>query len=342
MRATVDRPGLDSQGRSPLIKIRRVRKGDLSKVRDVLEQAFSDFFERQLGTRPRQVFGGAQYVHHRWLMEPWGCFVAEEGDGKIVGAAVAVMWGTVGLVGPVAVLPNYQNQDIGQQLLTACQGFFDENKAVLQGLATYPGSPKHLLFYQKFGYRPRGLVALMARTLERRETSAVARPAKPAVAIRRYSTLEEAKKKAAILKLRKITNAVYRGMDLGKEVEIVDGLALGDTLLLEKGRDLIGFAIYHTPGMSEAPQGSLYVKFLAIDARHKKTENLIALISAIEDLAGDAQLQRVLAPAYTYYWTAYQTLMDRGYHIDFSMVRMKRGKVIDDEDPTALVLDDWR
>jgi len=52
MRATVDRPGLDSQGRSPLIKIRRVRKGDLSKVRDVIEQSFSDFFERQTGTRP--------------------------------------------------------------------------------------------------------------------------------------------------------------------------------------------------------------------------------------------------------------------------------------------------
>ena len=137
MRATVDRPGLDSQGRSPLIKIRRVRKGDLSKVRDVIEQAFGDFFERQVGTRPRQVFGGAQYVHHRWLMEPWGCFVAEEGDGKIVGAAVAVMWGTVGLVGPVAVLTHYQNQDIGQQLLAACQEFFDENKATLQGVCTY-------------------------------------------------------------------------------------------------------------------------------------------------------------------------------------------------------------
>ena len=80
----MDRPGLDNQGRTPLIKIRRVRKGDLAKVRDVIEQAFGDFFERQVGTRPRQVFGGAQYVHHRWLMEPWGCFVAEEGDGKIV------------------------------------------------------------------------------------------------------------------------------------------------------------------------------------------------------------------------------------------------------------------
>ena len=342
MRATVDRPGLDSQGRSPLIKIRRVRKGDLSKVRDVIEQAFSDLFERQLGMRPRQVFGGAQYVHHRWLMEPWGCFVAEEGDGKIVGAAIAVMWGSLGLVGPVAVLPNYQNQDIGQQLVTACQGFFDENKAVLQGVATYPHSPKHLVFYQKFGYRPRGLVMITAKPLDRREIVQATKSAKTAVGIRRYSTLEEAKKKATILKLRRITNAIYRGMDLGKEVEIVDGLALGDTLLLEKGRELIGFAIYHTPGVSEAPQGSLYVKFLAIDPRHRKTEHLHALLAAVEDIAHEGQLQRVVAPVYTFYWTAYQTLVERGYLIDFTMVRMKRGKQIEDEDPSDLVLDDWR
>jgi ribosomal protein S18 acetylase RimI-like enzyme len=343
MRATVDRPGLDSQGRSPLIKIRRVRKGDLSKVRDVLEQAFSDFFERQVGTRPRQVFGGAQYVHHRWLMEPWGCFVAEEGDGKIVGAAIAVMWGTLGLVGPIAVLPNYQNQDIGQQLLTACQGFFDENKAALQGLATYPSSAKHLLFYQKFGYRPRGLVMIAQKPLDRREIVQATRPAKPAVTLRRYSTLEESRKKATILKLRRITNGILRGMDLGKEVEIVDGLALGDTLLLEKGRELIGFAIYHVPGVSEAPQGSLYVKFLAVDQRHKKVENLHGLLAGLEDLAHELQLQRVVAPAYTYYWTAYQALRDRGYQIDFTMVRMKRGKATDDdEDSGSLVLDDWR
>jgi N-acetylglutamate synthase-like GNAT family acetyltransferase len=275
-------------------------------------------------------------------MEPWGCFVAEEGDGKIVGAAVAVMWGTIGLVGPVAVLPNYQNQDIGQQLLTACQGFFDENKAVLQGVATYPGSPKHLLFYQKFGYRPRGLVALMARTLERRETPAVARPAKPAVTVRRYSTLEEAKKKAAILKLRKITNAVYRGMDVGKEVEIVDGLALGDTLLLERGADLAGFAIYHQPGVSEAPAGSGYVKFLAIDPKQRKTEHLEQLVGSIEDLAQEQGLSRVILPVYLRYWQAYSTLVKCGYQVDLTMVRMQKGKQEDYEDPSDLVLDDWR
>jgi N-acetylglutamate synthase-like GNAT family acetyltransferase len=342
MRATVDRPGLDSQGRTPLIKIRRVRKGDLSKVRDVIEQAFGDFFERQVGTRPRQVFGGAQYVHHRWLMEPWGCFVAEEGEGKIVGAAVAVMWGTVGLVGPIAVLTNYQNQDIGQQLLAACQEFFDENHATLQGLATYPYSPKHLMLYQKFGYRPKGLVAITAKPLDRREIVQATGPPKLGATVRRYSGLEEVKKKAAMLKIRRITNGIWRGMDVGKEVEIVEGLNLGDTLLLEKGREAIGFAIYHTPGVSEAPHGSVYIKFLAIDSRHQKPEYLHTLLGAIEEIAHAAQLSRVVVPAYTYYWTAYQTLLERGYHIDFTMVRMKRGKQGDHEDPNDLVLDDWR
>jgi ribosomal protein S18 acetylase RimI-like enzyme len=272
-------------------------------------------------------------------MEPWGCFVAEEGDGKIVGAALAVMWGTVGVVGPIAVLTNYQNQDIGQQLLAACQEFFDENKAALAGASTYPYSPKHLMLYQKFGYRPRGLVVVTGKHLDRREPAPPARPARPGLGVRRYSTLEEAKKKPAMARLRRITNGIWRGL---KEVEIVDGLALGDTLLLEKGREIVGFAICHLPPNSEAPHGSAYVKFLAIDQRHQKPEHLHALLGGVEDLAVSVQLGQVVAPAYTYYWNAYQALLERGYRIDFTMVRMKRGKQEDVEDPASLVLDDWR
>ncbi len=136
VRATVDRAGLDPQGRLPKVQIRRVRKGDLSRVRDVFEQSFGDFLERQLGTRPRQAFDGAQYVHHRWLMEPWGCFVAEEDGSKLVGAALAATWGTLGLLGPVAVLTHYHNQSIAQQLIRAAEEFFDENKATLHGAVT--------------------------------------------------------------------------------------------------------------------------------------------------------------------------------------------------------------
>jgi ribosomal protein S18 acetylase RimI-like enzyme len=342
MRATVERPGLDSQGRSSLVKIRRVRPGDVPKVQDIIEQGFADFFERQFGTRPRQVFGGAQYVHHRWLMEPWGCFVAEETSGKLVGAAVSVLWGSLGLVGPVAVLPNHQHQGIGQQLVAACQAFFDENEVTLRGLVTYPQSPRHLAFYQKFGYRPRGLVAITTRSLERVEGAAGPRLVKPPFGVRRFSSLEEARKKTVLAKLRRISNAVRRGMDLRKEVEIADGLALGDTLLLERGSEVIGFAVFHTPGRGEAPHGSLYLKFLAIDPRHRKPEHVLALLGALEEVAVEGQLTRLIAPVYTYYWTAYQTLLQRGYSIDVVMVRMRRGKPVEDENPSDLVLDDWR
>jgi predicted N-acetyltransferase YhbS len=352
VRATVDRAGLDSQGRLSKVQIRRVKKGDLSRIRDVIEQTFADFLERQLGTRPRQAFGGAQYVHHRWLMEPWGCFVAEEDGAKIIGTALAVNWGSIGILGPVAVLTNYQNQTIGQQLIRAVEDFFEENKVVLHGAVTYPTSPKHLFLYHRFGYKPKSLTAAMTRVLDRASAGRPPAAVPPAVklpaarpvsaAVRRYSSLEEAKKKAALARVHRITNAVCRGLDLAKEIEIVDGLALGDTLLLERGKDLVGFAVYHAPGVSEAPAGALYVKFLAIDPQQKKVEHLEQFIAAIEELAHELGLARVILPVYLRYHAAYSTLVRLGYHVDFTMVRMQRGKQEDYEDPTHLVLDDWR
>jgi predicted N-acetyltransferase YhbS len=343
VRATVDRPGLDAQGRSSRVQVRRIRKGDLAKVREVIDQAFGDFFERQLGTRPRQPFGGAQYVHHRWLMEPWGCFVAEEDGAKIVGAAVGVLWGALGLLGPVAVLTNYQNQRIAQQLIHAVEEFFVENKVALHGAVTYPSSPKHLFLFSKFGYRPKGLMAVMVRPLDRRDgRGAPPRPAKAGLALRRFGTLDETRKKAALQRFHRITSAVFRGLDLAKEIEIVDGLALGDTLLLERGAEMLGFAIYHVPGVSEAPAGALYVKFLALDPRQKRVELLEQFLAAIEDLAAELGLQRVILPVYTRYWTAYSTLLKWGYQVDFTLVRMQHGRQEDYEDPTHLVLDDWR
>jgi predicted N-acetyltransferase YhbS len=344
VRATVDRVGQDSQGRPTKVQIRRIKKGDLSRVRDVIEQTFGDFLERQLGTRPRQPFGGAQYVHHRWLMEPWGCFVAEEDQSKIVGTALGVTWGGVGLLGPVAVLTNYQNQRIGQQLIGAVQEFFEENKATLHGVCTYPSSPKHLLLFHKFGYRPKGLTAVMSRVIDRGEPDPMGggRASRTWLTVRRFSTLEETKKKAALARFHRITNAVCRGMDVAKEVEIVDGLALGDTVLLERGRDVLGFAIYHLPGVSEAPTGALYVKFLAIDPQHRKPEVLEQFVAAVEEIAQAQSIPRVILPVYTRYWPAYTTLLRCGYQIDFTMVRMQHGKGEDYEDEGHLVLDDWR
>ena len=222
------------------------------------------------------------------------------------------------------------------------QAFFEENKATLNGVVTYPTSPKHLVLYHKFGYKPKGLTAVMSRVLERRDGKGPRAGIKVGLGVRRFSSLEEAKKKAALQRIHRITNGICRGLELSKEVEIVDGLALGDTLLLERGRDLIGFAVYHTPGVSEAPTGALYVKYLAIDPQQRKVEHLEHFLGAVEDLGQELGVQRVIFPVYLEYWTAYSTLLKTGYQVDFTMVRMQRGKQEDYEDASHLVLDDWR
>ncbi len=325
-----------------MIKVRRVRKGDLARVREVIESAFADFYERQLGSRPRQVFGGAQYVHHRWLMEPWGCYVAEENETKIVAASIGVCWGTVGIFGPVAVLTPYQNQKLAQALIKATQAFFDENKVTLQGVVSFPYSPKHLVLYQKFGFKPKALVAITGKSLERRELTGPSVSVRGAPHVLRFSTFEDDKKKTLLGRLRTLTGKFYRGLDLTKEIEIVDGLALGDTLLLEKDRAIVGFAICHTPGTSEAPHGAFYIKHAAIDPTRRRSEYFAQLLAACEELGVAAGCQRIIAPVYTAYWRAYQTLLASGYQMDMLLIRMKRGKHDEDEREDDFVLDDWR
>jgi GNAT superfamily N-acetyltransferase len=262
------------------------------------------------------------------------------------------MWGSVGVVGPLAVLTNYQNQHVGQHLLRAVHGFLDENKVPLAGVVTYPNSPKHLRLFHRFGYKPKSLVAIMSRIVESPGPADAARAEggraeggrtpKVTLAVRPFSALEEAKKKAMLQRLRRITNVVCRGLDLVKEVEIVDGLALGETYLLENGKDLLGFAVCHTPGVSEAPAGTLYVKFLALDRAHRRSEHLGVLLGALETAALEGGLGRTVAPVYLKYFSAYQILLERGYQVDFTMLRMQRGRLEDYEDPADLVLDDWR
>jgi hypothetical protein len=94
--------------------------------------------------------------------------------------------------------------------------------------------------------------------------------------------------------------------------------------------------------VSEAPTGALYVKYLAIDPAHKRVEHLEQFVASVEDFGHDLGVQRVILPVYLRYWLAYSTLVRCGYHVDFTMVRMQKGKQEDYEDPTHLVLDDWR
>ena len=60
-----------------------------------------------------------------------------------------------------------------------------------------------------------------------------------------------------------LTNAVYPGLDLSREIESVRAQQLGDTVLIDDGTGLQGVAVCHL-GAGKAGSGRCYVKFGAV------------------------------------------------------------------------------
>ena len=54
-----------------------------------------------------------------------------------------------------------------------------------------------------------------------------------------------------------VTNSVYPGLDVEREIRAVDDQRLGDTVLLRDGSQLVGFAVCHCGAGSEAGSGSV-------------------------------------------------------------------------------------
>jgi len=112
--ATVDRAGLDPQGRLPKVQIRRFGKAICRRSATSWSRPSAISSSASSG-RARARHSAARSTST--IAGSWSrgaAFVAEEDSSKIVGAALAVTWGAVGVLGPVAVLTNYHNQTIGQ------------------------------------------------------------------------------------------------------------------------------------------------------------------------------------------------------------------------------------
>ncbi|MBI4483924.1 MAG: GNAT family N-acetyltransferase [Acidobacteria bacterium] len=307
-----------------------MRREDLKEAWAVVQGAFAHYLETVPGRVPGPLFGGARYLPHRWEMEPEGCFVAEA-SGRIVGANIAVAWGSCGLFGPMAVHPEFQGKGIAQKLLEPTMDFFRSREVRLRGLVTFPHSTAHIHLYQKFGYRPKNLVAVTSKNL-----SGEMPPLDPEYLLsrQRQSTEDQWRNE-----FRSLTGSLCEGLDVTKEIEATHALRVGETIFMGGSR-VAGLAVCHLPPGSEAPLGNLYVKFLTVSIREDGPRVLGQLLEACERLAWSRGLRRVIVPVYTGYWAAYQTVLARGYTIERLLLRMKSSD--EGEDPRLFLLDDWR
>jgi GNAT superfamily N-acetyltransferase len=300
---------------------------------DEAERIFRLAFGTFLGVpEPLEFTGDCAYTRTRWLADPT-CAWAAIADSELVGCNFAARWGSFGFFGPLSVRPDYWEGGIGRRLLDATMQRFADWQLAHAGLYTFAQSPKHLALYQRYGFAPHYLTAVAARDVSQRGVPRADECLSSGGAEQRTVVIGEC---------RTVTDAIFAGLDVEREIRAVQEQALGDTLLLRDDGVLRGFAVCHTGAGSEAGSGVCYVKFAAVAGGSGAAERFVRLLELCERYATQRGAGQLVAGVNTAREPAYRALLGLGFRSFIQGVAMQRPSQPGFNRPDAWVLDDWR
>jgi GNAT superfamily N-acetyltransferase len=315
----------------PEVTIRPLREDELAEADRIVRLAFGTF----LGMPdPLQFMGDADYARTRWRANPSAALAAEL-NGELAGTNFLSRWGSVGFFGPLTIRPNLWDRGIAQKLLRPTMEMFAEWGVTHAGLFTFATSTKHVSLYQKFGFWPRFLTALMEFPLG-------GEAAPESGQWTRFSALTAGQKESCLSDCREVTDSIYSGLDLELEIRSVDHQKLGDTLLLSNGSRLVGFAVCHAGAGTEAGSGKCYLKFGAVRCGPNAPREFRRLIEASRDFARQRGAVKLSAGVNCARIGAYQEMLRAGFRSTAQGVVMELNGNPGYNRPEVLLVDDWR
>jgi GNAT superfamily N-acetyltransferase len=317
----------------PDVLIRPLAEAELDEASRIIRVAFATF----LGLPPEDPRrpSDSDYAHSRWKADP-SAVVAAEHNGKLIGSNFAANWGSFGFFGPLTVEPEYWNRGVAQKLLPPTMEIFQRWGNRHLGLFTFPHSPKHMALYQKFGFWPRDLVAVMAKQVGDAPGAAVPDTA-------RYSEVAPGERRQILAECAEVTGALFDGLDVDNEIRAIAEQKLGDTILVWDGAKLGAFATCHTGPGSEAGSGVCYLKFAAVRPGRRASETFERLLGAVEVYARAAKAPKITAGVNLARREAFQALIARGFRTEMQGVAMETGDASSGYNRAGVyILDDWR
>ncbi len=312
-----------------------------SQVRPLLEDELDEadaIYRRAFGTfltipDPLAFDGDAQVLRCRWTADPEAALALLD-DGALAGSNFVTRWGSVGLFGPLTVDPSRQGRGLAHPLVEEALRRLEGPEVAFRGLFTFAESPKHVGLYQRFGYWPASLAAIMAKPVSRRTEAPDG-----ADFLTRLSPDGQAE---ALTACRDLTDSVFSGLDVTGEVLSVGEQETGETVFVRDGSRLSGLAVCHTGAGSEAGSGRAAVKFAAVRSGAGGAERLERLLRAVEAWAASAGASVVVAGTGSGRVGAWETLRAAGYRPFLQGLSMHRDRHPGYDREDVFVLDDWR
>lgn len=313
--------------------IRPLVESDLGEADRIIRLAFSTFLGLPVGDNTR--FSDAAMARTRWTADPSAVLAAEH-EGKFIASNFAANWGNFGFFGPLTVDPEYWNRGVAQQLLAPTIEIFRHWDMRHLGLYTFSNSPKHLALYQKFAFWPRDLVAIMTGGIG-------AAPDAASLDTWLFSKSQLDDRAPLLGECREVTDAIFEGLDLEREIIAVATQNLGDTILLREGSRLAGFAVCHSGAGTEAGTGVCYVKFAAVRPDFRASQNFVRLLGAVQNFARSVGAHKIQTGVNLARREAFQEMFARGFRTELQGVAMETGGARSGYNRAGVyILDDWR
>ncbi len=257
--------------------IRTLDESDLEAADRILRLAFGRFVGHP---DPPQMFGDTGTIRTRWREAP------RRRSGPTAtacswGSNFATGWGSVGFFGPLSVHPDHWGQGIASPLIGAVLDLFSAWGTETEGLFTFPRGPLHIGLYQKFGFWPRFLTAILSKA-----ASPMDRPPGCAPDPEDGAVPDE--------ESRDLCGAIHPGLDVGREIVAVRRQGLGQVVALREDGALVGLAVCHLGPGTEAGSDTVFVKFGGVRPGPDAGPRFDRLLAACEWLAATRGMGRVV------------------------------------------------
>jgi len=249
----------------------------------------------------------------------WRYAMRDAGDGAmlwtderhhIVAFNMAHRSGTEGWMGPLAVRLDRQGTGVGNLIVRTAIEWLEHQGVTTIGLETMPRTLDNIGFYSRLGFVPGHLTVTMIGDASRR------RVAGDWVALARLGDRE--RNDLVRLCAERVTRSLP-GRDYSREMQLTEELTLGDTVVFERGGVILGFAVWHGEALAAGrPADELRVLKLFADS----LVTFERLIVALESIAANRRLHRVAIRCQTVNQDAYRKLIERGYRVRWTDLRM--------------------
>jgi GNAT superfamily N-acetyltransferase len=305
----------------------RAQREDIPALNQIFSEAFTERYRRDGMVGVRVPFLNPAIWRYALDDAGGGAMVWRGERGELVAFNMAHRSGTEGWMGPLAVRPEWQGAGVGKDLVRAGIDWLKREGAQVIGLETMPRTMDNIGFYSSLGMLPGRLTLTL--------TCDAAPADRPGQLLGRLPLSE---RDDVIAECHALLDRQIPGYDFTREILLTDALALGDTLLLRSGNDLVGYALCHTVPLVE---GRVREELRVLKLVLEREADLTVIVPLLADYARRAGARRVAVRAQGDYVGAFERMMSLGARVRWTDLRMTLGTGEEPRAKTGIVWSNW-